>query len=247
VILRPHPDGTLLIGQPAHALLSGRMADEWAWPYQPRDDVRLAALQHDIGMAAWDAAPVLDPERGLPYSFTSMPRETHVRLWSQAARLVVAQSPYAALLVSLHGTGLYERYVPKEQHAVQPVRGYLETERTFQDGIVAALGADRGEVDRNAALLRCWDWLSLFACTASADDGSLDGVPSPGGTATLRAHMPGGDPGAVTVTPWPFRPEQVSVELRGRLLSRPCDSQAALDRALAEAPIEAIRVTLRPG
>jgi uncharacterized protein DUF3891 len=124
VILRPHAAGTLLIGQPAHAWLSGRFADAWAWPFEPREEVRLAALQHDIGMAAWDAAPVLDAEHGLPYSFTSMPRAMHVALWRGAARLVIAQSPYAALLVSMHGTGLYDRYVPEAERAAEPVRGY---------------------------------------------------------------------------------------------------------------------------
>src|SRR5262249_22463477 len=78
--------GTLLIGQPAHARLSGRMAAAWAWPFDPRADVCLAALQHDIGMAAWDAAPGLDPAAGLPYSFTSMPRAMRGALWSRAAR-----------------------------------------------------------------------------------------------------------------------------------------------------------------
>ena len=73
MILRPDPRGTLAIGQPAHAWLSGRLAEVWCWRFEPRDAVRLAALQHDIGMAAWDAAPVLDPRSGLPYSFTSMP------------------------------------------------------------------------------------------------------------------------------------------------------------------------------
>ena len=117
MIHRSDRDGTLLIGQPAHAWMSGRMARAWKWPFQPWEDVCLAAEQHDIGMAAWDARPELDPATGLPYSFTSMPREMHVGLWSKAARLMLPQGRYAALLVSLHGTGLYERYVPADQLA----------------------------------------------------------------------------------------------------------------------------------
>ena len=167
MILRPHPRGVLAIGQPAHAWLSGRIADAWRWPFAPRDAVRLAALQHDIGMAGWDAAPELDPGTGLPYSFTSMPRAMHVQLWSQAARLLVAQSGYAALLVSLHGTGLYERYVSEQERAAEPVRSYLEAERAFQQRLRVSLVADPAEFARNAALLRCWDWLSLFLCTGA--------------------------------------------------------------------------------
>jgi uncharacterized protein DUF3891 len=247
VILRPHPAGTLLVGQPAHAWLSGRFADAWAWPFRPRDEVRLAALQHDIGMAAWDAAPVLDPRTGLPYSFTSMPRAMHVELWSRAARLMVAQSPYAALLVSLHGTGLYERYVSEEERRAEPVRGYLESERAWQGGMIAALRADRDEVERNATLLRCWDWLSLFVCTASSEEGSFAEVPAADGTTSLTARMPAGGAQAVTVSPWPFAVETLEAELDGRLMRTTAATQAELDHAVAAAPIERLRIRLAPG
>jgi Protein of unknown function (DUF3891) len=246
VILRPHAAGTLLIGQPAHAWLSGRLADAWAWPFEPRDEVRLAALQHDIGMAAWDASPVLDAERGLPYSFTSMPRAMHVALWSGAARLVVAQSPYAALLVSMHGTGLYDRYVPEAERTAEPVCGYLAGERAWQHEMAAMLEADPAEVERNAALLRCWDWLSLFVCTAADEEGSFDGVPGDGEAATLTARMPEGDAERVTVSPWPFDEDEVAAELDGRLLHDRAETQEALEAALRAAPVERLTVRLRP-
>jgi Protein of unknown function (DUF3891) len=247
MILRPHRSGTLLIGQPAHAWLSGRLADAWAWPFHPRDEVRLAALQHDIGMAAWDAAPELDPRTGLPFSFTSMPRATHAELWGSAARLVVAQSPYAALLVSLHGTGLYDRYVSERERSAEPVRGFLERERAWQRALVAALDADPDEVERNAALLRCWDWLSLFVCTASAESGSFADAPGPDGPVSLTARMPVGDAERVTVSPWPFGGEGIRAEIDGRVLAREAETQEQLDQALAAAPVERLRVALRPG
>jgi hypothetical protein len=218
------------------------LADAWAGPFEPRDEVRLAALQHDVGMAAWDAAPVLDPETGLPYSFTSMPRAMHVELWSRAARLVVAQSPYAALLVSKHGTGLYDRFVPEQERAAEPARGYLERERAWQEGMVASVGADPAQVERNAALLRCWDWLSLFVCTASSGDGSFAD-----GDLSCAAHMPGGDAAQVTISPWPFTAPALEAEIDGRLLRAPVATQDELDRALHAAPIERLRVALQPG
>ena len=39
----------------------------------------------------------------------------------------------------------------------------------------------------------------------------------------------------VTVTPWPFGPEDVEVRVKGRLLTRPSRSQAELDASLAAA------------
>jgi Protein of unknown function (DUF3891) len=63
-------------------------------------------------MAEWDASPTLNEATGLPYSFQQVPRQTHVSLWASAASMVLPQSRYAALLVSLHGTALYEAYDP---------------------------------------------------------------------------------------------------------------------------------------
>ena len=100
-------DDMIVIGQPSHAWLSGQLAR--AWSPTPREEVCLAAEQHDIGMAAWDAEPKLNPETGLPRSFMQLELDDHLECWSRAARLVLPQSRYAALLVSLHGTALYER------------------------------------------------------------------------------------------------------------------------------------------
>jgi uncharacterized protein DUF3891 len=247
VILRPDPRGVLAIGLPAHAWLSGQMADAWRWPFQPRAEVCLAALQHDIGMAAWDANPLLDPASGLPYSFTSMPRAMHVSLWSRAARLMEAQSGYAALLVSLHGTGLYERYVSEQERSADPVRSYLEGERAYQRRQTAALGLDAAAVSRNAALVRCWDWLSLFVCTASGATSTFTAAPTDDGDVDLDARRVDGDPAAVAVAPWPFRGDRLPLAVEGRMLTGGYKSQEQLDGALAEAPVEIIRIELRSG
>jgi hypothetical protein len=247
VIHRADPDGTLLIGQPAHAWLSGRMARAWAWPFQPWEEICLAAEQHDIGMAAWDARPELDPAAGLPYSFGSMPREMHVGLWREAARLLLPQGRYPALLVSLHGTGLYERYVSEEERRAEPVRSYLEGEHSFQAAMIAALALDAAEVRRNAALVRCWDWLSLFVCTAADGEGSFAGAPAESGEVDLAVRWFEGDPTRIALTPWPFRPGPLALSLEARLLRGSATDQQQLDAAIAAAPLESLSVELRPG
>src|SRR5947209_2058622 len=101
------------IGQASHAWLSGQLARAWGnerfGGVVPREEVCLAATQHDIGMALWDTAPTFNPQTGLPHSFMEMPLATHLELWSAAPQRVYTQSRYAALLVSMHGTALYER------------------------------------------------------------------------------------------------------------------------------------------
>jgi len=245
MIHRPDPDGTLLIGQPAHAWLSGRMARAWRWPFQPWEDVCLAAEQHDIGMAAWDASPELDPASGLPYSFTSMPREMHVGLWRNAARLLLPQGRYPALLVSLHGTGLYERYVPAEQLAAEPARGYLAAERAFQDSMRRSLSAEPAELDDAVALVRCWDWMSLSLCTAEADHSRMEAVPScEGDRITLEMAWIDGDPTRVRVDPWPFLEPSLTLTVEGRLLAGRYDDREAMLGALEDSPWRTITLRL---
>ena len=237
----------LTIGQPAHAWLSCRLAEAWRWQFAPLEAVRLAALQHDIGMAAWDAAPVLDPRSGLPYSFTSLPRAMHVELWSRAARLMVAQSGYAALLVSMHGTGLYERYVSEQERAAEPVRGYLAAEYAFQERLRGSLGADAANVARNAALLRCWDWLSLFLCTGADQEAAFTAVPTDGEPDDLDLRWNDDGRTRAALRPWPFADAALELQVEARLLDDTYSDQASLDAALAGAPLVTLTLMLRPG
>ena len=148
VLHREDAQGLILIGQPAHAWVSGQLARTWGndrfGGFEPWEEVCLAAEQHDIGMAAWDAAPDLSPASGLPYSFRELPRSTHLALWASAASLVLPQSRYAALLVSLHGTGLYEpadreNGAPSDDPAVVE---FLSRQRVLQDELLGSLRAD---------------------------------------------------------------------------------------------------------
>src|SRR4051794_8780276 len=134
MILRPDGDdgAVVAIGQASHAWLAGQLARAWgnerfAAPV-PREEVVLGALQHDIGMAGWDLRPERHPDTGLPRQFFEMDRRTHLALWTEAPQHVLTQSRYAALLVSLHGTGLYERFPPKtdDPAVARAVVDYLE-------------------------------------------------------------------------------------------------------------------------
>jgi hypothetical protein len=228
----------LLIGQPAHAWVSGQLARAWGnteFPAPaPREPVCLAAEQHDVGWQEVDLAPLRD-EDGRPLSFVAYPRPEHVAIWRGAARRLLAQSRYAALLVSLHGTSLYDRYVDADAHppdVAALIRAYLRDERELQAELAA--GLDAAEVARNQKLIAALDGFSLALCHGRA--ATLDDVPGAAGPAALRVEPAGGggpDPAAArddaavppgtasadfTVAPWPFAAASLAVGCEARRL-----------------------------
>jgi Protein of unknown function (DUF3891) len=230
MLLRRDGDDVIAIGQPAHAWLSGQLARAWGGEVEPREDVCLAAEQHDIGMAAWDAAPKLNPQTGLPRSFMELALDDHLEIWWRAAPLVETQSRYAALLVSMHGTALYERrnLDRLEPADVEKVRAFLDGQRALQERLGAGLDAE--QVRRNQRLIWTWDSLSL-GLLLDWDPFSLEYV-----DVEVRHGM---------LDPWPFREPAVTVHCEGRRLTERYDQEATMHEALAAAPWVTIEIELR--
>lgn len=232
-------DAVLAIGQASHAWLSGQLACSWGnerfGTLTPRDAVCLAATQHDVGMADWDLRPALNPATGRPFAFTEMRRADHVELWSGAPARLLSQSTYAALLVSLHGTGLYERHVDVDRlpaGEARLVRDYLAAQRRLQDELTAATGAQPAELERNRSLLAAWDALSLALCLRWAPY-TCRAVPSAG--EPLDVSLTGDETAGFALDPWPFAAPALTVRCEGRLLGGRFADEDALHAALADA------------
>ena len=202
MLVRPNGDGALLITQQAHAWVSGQLARAWGNdrfdPPEPYEEVCLAAEQHDLGMASFDMDPDLNPDTGFPLSFMEMPLERHLEIWTAAPRMMLVQDRYAGLLVSLHGSALYERREP-----VPAVRAYLEEQRAFQRGLADSLGVSDSEMKRNQKLIWTFDSLSL-ALLLDWDPFELDGLERRG----------------ATLDPWPFETESVTLRCDARRMRR---------------------------
>jgi hypothetical protein len=259
MLLRRDGDAVIAIGQPAHAWVSGQIARAWGnelfGGLDPREEVCLAAEQHDVGMAAWDASPTLNRQTGLPHSFVEMPVEEHARLWSHAHELLLPQSRYAALLVSMHGTSLYEmRDLGKlREREVTLVREYLAGQRAVQeqlldtlreDPLTAAAAAEH-VVARNRRLLWSWDAFSLALCLNWAPY-TLRGVPAAEGRIDVDL-TPGPDEGTIAVQPWPFAAGDVRLRCEGRRLDDRFDDEREMRAALAAAPWETLELRLVAG
>jgi hypothetical protein len=240
VLLRRDGDGVLAIGQPAHAWVSGQLARAWGnerfGAVEPYEEVCLAAEQHDIGMAAWEARPTLNARTGLPRSFMELTLDEHLEIWWSAAPLVLPQSPYAALLVSMHGTALYERrdLARLEPADVERVQAFLAGQRALQQQLIAALDADPAAVRRHQQLIWAWDSLSL-GLLLDWEPFELKAVPAAGGEVDITVA---GD----TLDPWPFRDGELTVRCDGRRLAGPYDDEESMRTALAASAWETVEL-----
>jgi len=260
MLYRQEKQGKIAITQPMHAWVSGQLARAWGNEHfgevVPLEEVCLGAEQHDVGHTAWEQAPTLNPQTGLPYSFLEMPRQLHVQLWSQAARCVLPQGRYAALLVSLHGTRLYRHYdaandLPENARTVQH---YLELERAFQEELLASLRSDphykpyttEEVVARNQQLVGIWDALSLAICFGRKNPQSWQQVPTAMGSTTLTLTAYDNDPTKLKFTPWPFRCQQVTLVYEGRYLTETFSDETMMRKALSHAPWVTVQTVLYP-
>jgi hypothetical protein len=254
MLLRPDGDGAVVaIGQASHAWLSGQLARAWgngrfARP-EPHEEVCLGAEQHDVGMAEWDRTPARHPETGLPREFFAMDRRTHLALWAAAPGKMLTQSAYAALLVSLHGTGLLERFPPRtagDAELERLIAEHLGAQRRLQQRLAVELGAADDELLRNQALLAAWDDLSLALCRNQAPH-DVHGVPVTGDeSTTLALRRGGGDVPAWTLDPWPFAGDVLRVQAEGRRLTGTYGDDAELHAVLRRAPLVRVVLELRP-
>jgi hypothetical protein len=231
MLVRPDGDAVIAIGQASHAWISGQLARAWRPRVEPFEEVCLAAEQHDVGMAQWDLAPALNPSSGLPRTFMEMDLETHLRLWYSAPARLLTQSRWAALLVSLHGTRLYELrdLARMAEPAADQVRDYLAEQRALQARLAAELGASAERLREVQRMIFLWDGLSLALCVPW-EELTQDGF-------TLRDER---------LHPWPFETGELTVRCEGRRLEGRFTDERALHDALERAERVELSFTLRP-
>ena len=252
--------GLVVITQPTHAWVAGQLARAWGTARFPRpepwEEVCVAAERHDDGWLAWEAAPTLDPATGHPFSFLELPRLEHLAIWSTAGPTVLALGRYPALLVSLHGTGLYER--DDSAHGsiddAEAVQAFLDQEHAFQTRLLTDLQSDPrfavhaapDAITRNRRLIAVWDALSLAICGGQRERRRIGGVPTVDGETLLSVLPDSNDPTRVAVTPWPFAEEVVTLRFEGRHLPGRFTDAATMRAALAHAPWVSFAVRLNP-
>ena len=199
MIRRPFKQGWLLIRQPEHAVFSGALASHWgneefASP-EPRSSLLTAAAEHDTGWEEWEHHLGLNQD-GEPLNFSEMEVAQHLGIWRRSVAGMTGKDPYAALLISLHATGLYrgglEENTPKDRHLVE---AFLTEQRNTQDRIRQTLWTDpvygpsvqETTLMHNSRLLHVWDWISLLLCCGEPEAQVIGAAP--GGSVEHRIDL----------------------------------------------------------
>ncbi len=214
------PGEVLAISQPAHALISGRILGAWAEPLH--EQTVLAAEQHDLAWLDWELAPTFDPATGRPHVFRDVGAALHAPMWERGVdRARAAWGRRVALLLSRHGSTIYERFGDRHRSAGADARSeddraaqdYLGRHRALQDAWARALGLDADAVAREADLLAFADTLSLVLCAALPVPPRLDVA---GRAIAVTACPDAAD--TYSLAPWPFVADAIDFEVEARAL-----------------------------
>ena len=233
VIVRPDGDDLLLVTQPEHAALSGRIMATWrrdGLPSSPtRETVLLATREHDNGWLEVDEQPELDPD-GHPQHFFSAPDATKQGIWPRGVRRLEAIDPAAAALVAQHALALLE---------VHPLPGWerFRTEMTAERDRILLAGAYGNDLDALRSDYRfvfLGDLISLVFCCGWSETFRYAGYP------VTR------DGTTVNVRPDPFAGEAIELAAPARRLpARPYAVRRDLQEAYDSTPRTVVRGTAR--
>ena len=268
MLFRDGPNGSIAISQPSHAWLSGQLMRAWGnaefGTVAPYEDVCLAAEQHDIGWLQWEQSPSLNEATGRPHGFRELSVAAHTAIWRRGTDLALAFARYPALLVSLHGSGLYASFAGTAADTAI-VQDFLDSQRAIQHRLLASLRQDRrlgalcepAMVERNRRLVRTVDRMSIALCTGMQDlairtddprVGVVKQVPTAGGETDIHMFANDGDLTRVAVAPWPFAAAQVQVACEGILLPlQRLDDAAEPATRLQDATRVVLAAELTPG
>jgi hypothetical protein len=236
VIVRDLGEAWQLVNQPDHADLSGQFARAWGGdgfdrprPFEP---VFVAALRHDDGWAVWERQPGLAPGTSRPCNFLEVQIPSHLAFYRACITAVGDQDPYAGLLVSMHGSGIYNgRYGTQPGLRLQnageaekaKIEAFIAEQEAAQRERADDLGLDEAERWVNYRLLQVYDRLSLYFCMKDLEGGEADTLePVPrgyGGEDVVTSLEPLG-PWHVRMDPFPFAESPARFTLLRRVLPK---------------------------
>jgi hypothetical protein len=238
MIVLDRGDDWQVVLQIDHEDLSGDFARAWAAPGARHASLTTAAARHDDGWAVWERSPVVDHD-GKPVNFLDVDVSSHLAFYRACIAAVTEQDPYAGLLVSMHGAGIYRhRYgrdpglgLSRAEDAQRLVDAFVAEQEMGYESRASATGASEEARWDDYELLQLYDRLSLYFCLRDCENGGLDPVELQGYTLELVA------PWRVRMTPYPFGDSPARFELVRRVLPK------AARAGVLDTPAERVVIT----
>jgi hypothetical protein len=236
VIVRDAGDSWQIVLQTDHADLSAQFLKAWrgdesfARPH-PFASVLIATARHDDGWSVWERAPGLDPRTGAPRTFVDVQVRSHLAFYRACIEAVTDQDPYAGLLVSMHGAGIYRgRYetqpslkITHAGTAKEQVDAFVQQQEDDYPRRIGELRTTESECWTNYRFLQIYDRLSLYVCMNDLEEGTpitIKPVPTDykGSEATLEIEP--AEPWRVYMDPFPFAQNPAHFTLLRRLMPK---------------------------
>jgi len=223
----------------------------------------LAVAEHDNGWSEWELQPTLDAKSRTPNTFMSIPTEEHIALYQRGIERLVKVDHYAALLVSMHCAGLYDRaratmpgysakYVKSTETAL--VNDFVQRLRLQQLRLKVDLRAVPATRDlivedvlkANFERLEALDRLSLHMCLSPQENCVIDAVPKDTHDEEVDLDLRSEGGNVLTLAPYPFKRDVLEVSiLARRITKRVYVDDADFQKTLAQAQYFGIKFTLR--
>ncbi|MBZ5659941.1 MAG: DUF3891 family protein [Acidobacteriia bacterium] len=263
--------GWWLVTHPDHARLAGAFAQRWGndrfLAPEPREHVLRGIARHDDGWAARDAAPQIT-RQGKPsafgvelvgkYSaFEEIDLEDYLAVRDRAVRLIAAEDPYAAILISMHTYSLLSDHA--DRSTIAPAQlplldRFLVEQLVFQKSLREQVGSDPSFAPKHTSdaaildhfrLLQANDNLSLLTCVDFRQPATLlHLLPTrDGGHVPVQVRAAG--PRHFVLDPYPYAEPSLTFRFPARHVQGKTFSDAAeLQSAFQQAPIETLSVTV---
>jgi hypothetical protein len=243
VIVRDAGATWQVVLQPEHAELSEEVARAWADRGPRHTSVVLAARRHDDGWATWERSPMVDGD-GKPVSFLDVHVPAHLAFYRAGIAAITDEDPYAGLLVSMHGAGIYrQRYgsdtslgLTRAPEAQALVDAFVDEQEAAFPARMAEAGVDDELRLADYHRLQWFDRFSLAFCLREWDE--------PGESFEVGAfRFEPIAPWTARVSPWPFAERELECSLVRRSVPKRAWRQEEFREAFFGLPAE--RVTIR--
>jgi hypothetical protein len=266
--------GWWLVTHPDHARLAGDFAEHWGnerfLSPEPRVNVLRGVARHDDGWIARDTTPQIT-RQGKPsaysvelvgkYSaFEEIDLADYLAVRERAVRLIAAEDPYAAILISMHTYNLLTEHADRSTIApadLPLLDEFLDRQKAFQETLLQQISADSSFSPQHKSeaaildhfrLLQAADYLSLLTCVDfSRPSHLLHPLPlRDGGHAPIQVRSAGSR--HYVLDPYPFSEASLTFQFPARQIKgKHFSSSEELQKAFFGTPVETLSVTVSRG